>query len=196
MTSQKVRGPCPYLHVNDVSIGYEGQCRYGIETLTPGTTPGKLVFSATVGLRLDVPIRYGHNVGVPLDEQQIELIGTAALSAALIREGFEIAHPVRDHGIDLIVFSDLPGRPFSAIPIQVKTHSEEALGISRKYEKFEGLVYAIVWKTLTQPRFFFWIIWRRSQFYPRVAGRAIRGLGPMAKLAGLGPERRSMYKLA
>ena|ERR1022692_2998413 len=89
-----------------------------------------------------------------MDEQQIELIGTAALSAALIREGFEIARPVRDHGIDLLVFSDAPGRPFSAIPVQVKTHSEEALGISRKYEKFEGLVYAVIWKALTQPRFF------------------------------------------
>ncbi len=89
-----------------------------------------------------------------MDEQQIELIGTAALSAALIREGFEIAHPVRDHGIDLIVFSDAPGLPFSSIPIQVKTRSEEALGLSPKYEKFEGPVYAIVWKALTQPRFF------------------------------------------
>jgi hypothetical protein len=88
-----------------------------------------------------------------MDEQQIELIGTAALSAALIREGFEIAHPVRDHGIDLIVFSDTPGRPFSAIPVQVKAHSGEALGISRKYEKFGGLVYAVIWMALTQPRF-------------------------------------------
>jgi hypothetical protein len=63
-----------------------------------------------------------------MDEQQIELIGTAALSAALIREGFEIAHPVRDHGIDLIVFSDAPGLPFSAIPIQNENPQKKLLG--------------------------------------------------------------------
>jgi hypothetical protein len=89
-----------------------------------------------------------------VDEQQIEYIGTAALTAALIREGFEIARPIRDRGIDLIVFSDSPGEPFAAIPIQVKAHSGAALAVHRKYEKFVGLVHAVVWQALTEPRYF------------------------------------------
>jgi hypothetical protein len=35
---------------------------------------------------------------IPVDEQQIEFIETAALTATLIREGFEIARPIRDRG--------------------------------------------------------------------------------------------------
>ena len=75
-----------------------------------------------------------------MDKQQIELIGTAALTTALIREGFEVAHPMRDRGIDLIVFSDSPDEPFSALPVQVKAHTGAALMVQRKYEKFKGLV--------------------------------------------------------
>jgi hypothetical protein len=89
------------------------------------------------------------------DKQQIELIGTAALSVALIRRGFEIARPLRDHGIDLVIFFDAPGRVFSALPMQVKVHGAAALMIEHKYEGFDGLVYAIVWDALSKPRFFF-----------------------------------------
>jgi hypothetical protein len=89
-----------------------------------------------------------------MDKQQIELVGTAALTMALISEGFEIAHPIRDHGIDLIVFSDSPHQPFAALPIQVKIHTGAGLMIQRKYEKFEGLVYGVVWHAEQDPRFF------------------------------------------
>jgi hypothetical protein len=89
-----------------------------------------------------------------LDKQQIEIVGTAALTAALIREGFEIARPLRDNGVDLIVFSDDSARPL-AIPLQVKVHSETGLEVFReRYERFPGLVYAVVWQALSQPRFF------------------------------------------
>lgn len=93
--------------------------------------------------------------GQNMDEQQIELIGTAALTTALIREAFEVAHPMRDRGIDLIVFSDSPNEAFSAVPVQVKAHTGAALMVQRKYEKFRGLVHAVVWQALSQqPRYF------------------------------------------
>ena len=89
-----------------------------------------------------------------MDKQQIELIGMAALTAALVREGFEIARPIRDRGVDLIIFSDASARP-SAIPLQVKVHSETGLDVCReKYRNFPGLVYAIVWRALSQPHYF------------------------------------------
>src|SRR2546426_8677102 len=91
---------------------------------------------------------------VIMDKQQIGLIGTAVLSVALIRQGFEIARPSRDHGIDLIVYTDAPGRRFSATPLQVKAHDRHALEIERRYEKFEGLVYAVIWQGLPSPAIF------------------------------------------
>jgi len=89
-----------------------------------------------------------------VDEQQVEIVGTAALTVALIREGFEVARPIRDRGIDLIVFSDSPGEPFAAVPVQVKVHSGTALEVDQGYERFHGLVYAVVWNAAAQPRFF------------------------------------------
>jgi hypothetical protein len=90
-----------------------------------------------------------------LDKQQIELIGVAALTALLIREGFEVARPLRDRGIDLIVFSDESTRPL-AIPLQIKIHSETGLEVFReKYRNFPGLVHIVVWQALAQPRYFF-----------------------------------------
>lgn len=89
-----------------------------------------------------------------MDKQQIELIGTAALTAELVRQRFEVARPIRDRGVDLIVFSDASAQP-SAIPLQVKVHSETGLELFReKYKSFPGLVYAIVWQALCQPRYF------------------------------------------
>lgn len=89
-----------------------------------------------------------------LDTQQVELIGTAALEAELIRQGFEVARPNRDRGIDLIVYSDKKDKPFSAVPIQVKAATDRSFGAFRKYEKFTGLILAFVWHATTQPRYF------------------------------------------
>jgi hypothetical protein len=96
------------------------------------------------------------NQQIELDKQQIELIGTAALTAVLVREGFEIARPLRDRGVDLVVYSDaLSARSPSAILLQVKAHSETGLEVFReKYQKFPALVYAVVWQALSQPRYF------------------------------------------
>lgn len=89
-----------------------------------------------------------------LDSQQVELIGVRMLEAELVKQGFEVVHPNRDRGIDLIVFTDEPSKAFCAVPIQVKASSEMAFGVYRKYEKFKGLIFVYIWHTITEPRFF------------------------------------------
>jgi len=89
-----------------------------------------------------------------MDSQQVELVGRAALETRLIRLGFEIAHPQRDKGVDLIVFLDEPAKPFAALPIQMKASSGTAFGVWRKYEKMTGLVLVYIWYASTSPRFF------------------------------------------
>lgn len=43
-----------------------------------------------------------------LDSQQVENLGRAALTAALVGDGLEVAQPVRDAGIDLLAFTVKP----------------------------------------------------------------------------------------
>ncbi len=88
------------------------------------------------------------------DSQQIELIGVAALEAELVKQGFELARPVRDRGIDLIAYSDDASQPFKATPIQIKASTGQSFGVYRKYEKFQGLVFVYIWNVLETPRFF------------------------------------------
>ena len=44
-----------------------------------------------------------------MDTQQIGIIGKHILIAHLIAADLEVAEPIRDHGIDLIVFRDRAG---------------------------------------------------------------------------------------
>lgn len=89
-----------------------------------------------------------------MDTQQIELVGRAALESHLIREGFEVARPARDKGIDLIVFLDEPSLPFAALPIQLKSYSGTTFGVWRKYEGMTDLVHVYIWNVFHAPRFF------------------------------------------
>lgn len=83
---------------------------------------------------------------MPLDSQQIELIGRNLLIAALMADGLEVAVPQRDRGVDLLVYSDLDeGGQFLARPIQLKTSSKQAFGFDAKYTKFHDLLLAYVW---------------------------------------------------
>lgn len=81
---------------------------------------------------------------MPLDSQQVELVGRAALEAELIKNGFEIARPHRDKGIDFLVFLNEPTKPFAALPIQMKSSTGTMFGVWRKYEKMTGLILAHV----------------------------------------------------
>jgi hypothetical protein len=80
----------------------------------------------------------------PLDSQQKELLSTAYVEARLIREGFEIARPIRDKGIDIIVYDEQPGSSFRAVPIQLKSYRDEGFAVSSKYLD-RDLVMIYVW---------------------------------------------------
>jgi len=90
------------------------------------------------------------------DSQQVELIGTSLLEAELVRHGFEVAHPRRDRGIDLLVYRDEPNRAFAAVPVQIKASSGERFDLDRKYERLAaaGLVLVYIWKIDERPQFF------------------------------------------
>lgn len=82
-----------------------------------------------------------------LDSQAIELLGRNRLVSELIRAGLEIAFPIRDRGIDLIVYADRSSshHEFRAIPIQMKGASKKSFSIDKKYEKIPRLLIAYVW---------------------------------------------------
>ena len=77
------------------------------------------------------------------DSQLIEIAGKHLLISRLIAAGYEVAEPIRDKGIDLIVYRD--DRQFSAFPIQIKASTKESFSLDRKYEKFPNLQIAYVW---------------------------------------------------
>jgi len=77
-----------------------------------------------------------------LDSQQIEILGRSALTAALVADGIEVAHPERDAGIDLLAFTV---DPWAVVPIQMKAATTERFSLDRKYERIPGLVMVYVW---------------------------------------------------
>ena len=78
----------------------------------------------------------------PLDSQQVEVLGRAALTAALAADNIEVARAERDAGIDLIAFTVGPWR---SVPIQMKAATTAAFNIDRKYERIAPLVMVYVW---------------------------------------------------
>jgi hypothetical protein len=81
-----------------------------------------------------------------MDTQQIEIIGKHILIANLLAANLEVAEPIRDHGIDLIVFRDgSDDSKFIACPIQLKTATDEAFELYGKYERFPDLRIVYVW---------------------------------------------------
>lgn len=77
------------------------------------------------------------------DSQLVEIAGKHLLISRLVAAGFEVAEPLRDKGIDLIVYRD--ESKFKAVPIQMKASTQESFSLDRKYEKFSNLLIAYVW---------------------------------------------------
>ena len=77
------------------------------------------------------------------DSQLVEIAGKHLLISRLVAAGYEVAEPLRDRGIDLIVYRDKNG--FSALPLQMKASTQESFSLDRKYEKFSNLLIAYVW---------------------------------------------------
>lgn len=83
---------------------------------------------------------------MPLDSQQIGIVGKQILIANLLAADLEVAVPIRDRGIDLIVYRDkAQDRVFKACPIQLKTASEAVFGLDAKYKGFGDLRIVFVW---------------------------------------------------
>lgn len=82
-----------------------------------------------------------------LDTQVIEIIGRNWLINDLVKAGLEVATPIRDHGIDLIVYADKDEqvRSFTACPIQMKAASKRSFAVSQKYGQFPNLLLAYIW---------------------------------------------------
>jgi hypothetical protein len=85
--------------------------------------------------------------GVLLDSQVVELLGRQRLIAELLRDGLEVAVPVRDRGVDLIAYADLSQQVarFASRPIQMKASTTSAFGVDQKYGKIVDLILAFVW---------------------------------------------------
>jgi hypothetical protein len=79
----------------------------------------------------------------PDDSQLVEIAGKHLLISRLIAAGYEVAEPIRDKGIDLIVYRD--SRNFEAFPIQMKAFTRESFSLDQKYEGIPNLHIAYVW---------------------------------------------------
>lgn len=81
------------------------------------------------------------------DSQLVEMAGKHLLISRLVAAGFEVAEPLRDKGIDLIVYRD--GKDFMACPVQLKAFSHESFSLDKKYGRFPHLLIAYVWNART-----------------------------------------------
>jgi hypothetical protein len=84
------------------------------------------------------------------DSQLVEIAGKHLLIAHLVAAGFEVAEPIRDKGIDLIVYQT--GSSFVARPIQMKASSTESFSLDAKYENVPNLLIAYVWNVQSPDR--------------------------------------------
>jgi hypothetical protein len=84
----------------------------------------------------------------------IEIAGRNWLAAQLLVQGFEVATPVVDRGIDLIVFREVGEAGIRALPLQLKCASAESFSLDRKYAG-RGIPLVYVWNVLTQPAAYF-----------------------------------------
>jgi hypothetical protein len=81
---------------------------------------------------------------VDKDTQLVELAGRHWLIGQLVTFGFEVATPIRDRGVDLIVYQEQT-KLFRALPVQLKAASYRTFSINAKYQKTSNLVLVYVW---------------------------------------------------
>lgn len=84
----------------------------------------------------------------------IEIAGRNWLTAQLLTQGFEVATPAVDQGIDLIVFREVGAAGIRALPLQLKCASAESFSLDRKYEG-RGIPLVYIWNVLTEPVAYF-----------------------------------------
>ena len=86
-------------------------------------------------------------IGRKKDTQLTELAGRFALISQLTKDGLEVALPIRDRGIDLVVYADLEeqGTQFVACPIQLKVTTGRRFDLDSKYARIANLLLVYVW---------------------------------------------------
>jgi hypothetical protein len=84
------------------------------------------------------------------DSQLVEIAGKHLLISRLVAAGFEVAEPLRDNGIDLIVYRGDNG--FTAWPIQMKASTQESFSLDSKYKKIPNILIAYVWNVNAEER--------------------------------------------
>ncbi len=84
------------------------------------------------------------------DTATVEVAGRNWLMAKLLTKGFEVAVPVVDRGVDLIVFREVGEAGIRALPVQLKCASAESFSLDKKYEG-RGIPLIYVWNVLSQP---------------------------------------------
>jgi hypothetical protein len=94
-----------------------------------------------------VVCRSSQTLDALVDSQRIELLGRNLLVSELIRAGLEVALPLRDRGVDLVVYADQASKvhAFAAVPIQMKAASKRSFGIDQKYARIANLLLVHVW---------------------------------------------------
>ena len=82
-----------------------------------------------------------------MDTQVIELVGRNRLVNELLEGGIEVALPLRDRGIDLLVYLDRGDdlEQFIAVPIQLKVSSGSRFTVQQKYSSFPNLLMVYLW---------------------------------------------------
>lgn len=92
----------------------------------------------------------GSNPSGQGDSQLTEVYGKNLLISHLVAAGFEVAQPVRDKGVDLVVYKDgEDAKDYVPCLIQLKASSQESFSLDRKYERFPHLLIAYVWNVRT-----------------------------------------------
>jgi hypothetical protein len=82
------------------------------------------------------------------------MAGRNWLTAQLLAQGFEVAIPAVDRGIDLIVFREVGEAGIRALPLQLKCASGESFSLDRKYAG-RGIPLVYIWNVLNQPVAYF-----------------------------------------
>lgn len=80
-----------------------------------------------------------------MDSQTIELLGRNRLVDELLQAGLEVALPVAQRGVDLIVFTHQNDGSFVACPVQLRASSGRKFTIDHASDKMPNLIYAFVW---------------------------------------------------
>ncbi len=79
-----------------------------------------------------------------VDKQVVEVLGENLLINELFMAGLEVAHLVRDMGIDIVAYTR-KGRKFIARSIQIKAASEKSFSVDTKYASHPNLLLVYVW---------------------------------------------------